>query len=373
VSKGRPSLVTIKGIPVSVDGSWLVMLLLITWSLARNTFPQAYPDWPEVLTWAMAVLTGVLFVVSVLVHEVAHSLVALARGLPVRSIRLYIFGGVSEIDDEPACPLTELLVALAGPAASLALGGLLHLGALGARVYAPSLEAMLRILVRISLSLGLFNLIPGFPLDGGRVLRAGLWASRKDLTWATRWAVRVGQFIALMFSVVGIVTVFSGDWVSGIWLVFIGVFLDNAARASYGRVTLRNLLDGHVVAEIMREGCEVVPPQLTLDVFVEQYLMVEGRRCYPVGQRDNVVGLLTLHNVRSVPQSRWRETHVRDAMTPSDDLKTVTPETSLWDALKNMTREGVNQLPVVIEGRLIGMVSRENLISFLHARSALDA
>lgn len=367
--------VTIRGIPVTVDGSWVVMLLLITWSLAQTTYPQLHPDWPSVLTWGISVLTSLLFMASVLVHEVAHSLVALSRGLPVRSIRLYIFGGVSEMEDEPPSPLTEFLVSLAGPAASIALGGFLYLAAWAARSWVPSvsaIDAMFRILGRISISLGLFNLVPGFPLDGGRALRAGLWALRKDLTWATRWAARVGRSIALVFSVLGIVTVFSGDWVNGVWLVFLGVFLDNAARASVGRVTLQNLLAGHVVGEIMSEGCHLVPPQLTLDVFVEQYLMAEGQRCYPVGQSGDVVGLVTLHNIRSIPRSRWRETRVREAMTAYDDLQTVTPDTPLWDALKDMTQEGVNQLPVVIDGQLVGMVSRENLISFLHARSVVE-
>ncbi len=369
--RGRVRIGRVRGIPIRVDASWIVIFVLLTWSMARSVFPGMFPHWSPALTWGTAVVTALLFFLSVLIHEISHSLVALANGLPVRDITLFIFGGVSQIDEEPRSPRSEFLVALVGPLSSLVIGGLLTLLYLATRGKSEPVAAVTLLLGRINLSLGVFNLVPGFPLDGGRVLRAALWAWRKDVTWATRWAARTGSFIALVFILVGIVTAFTQDFLNGMWLAFIGVFIDNAARSSYGQLALRNLLDGHTVAEIMSEGCQLIPPQLTLDVFVEQYLMGQARRCYPVGTRDQVIGLLTIHGVRSVPTSAWRDKRVSEVMTPLAKLVVVSPETPLWDALRNMTAEGVNQLPVLSDGQLVGMVSRENLISFLHARTAV--
>lgn len=363
----------VRGIPIRVDASWIIIFVLATWSIARGVLPNLHPNWPQALTWGVAAFAAVLFFVSVLIHELAHSLVALAHGLPVRQITLFVFGGASQIDDEPQRPRTEFLVALVGPLSSLLLGGLYYLVLRLARDVSPPVATLAALLAQVNVSLGLFNLIPGFPLDGGRVLRAGLWAARKDIAWATRWAARVGHLVAMLFIVAGIVLAFAGDWLNGMWLAFIGIFVDNAARASHGEMALRKVFEGHTVSEVMSDGCALVPPQLTLDVFVEQYLMGEARRCYPVGTREEVFGLLTIHGVRSVPTSTWRDKRVTDVMTPLPDLRIVSPETPLWDALRNMTADGVNQLPVLSDGQLVGMVSRENLISFLHARSALQS
>lgn len=361
----------VRGIPIRVDASWIVIFVLATWSMARGILPALHPGWPPALTFAVAATTATLFFFSVLWHEVAHSLVALANGLQVREITLFVFGGASQMDDEPERPRTEFIVALAGPVASLVLGGLWLLVALAARRALAPVATVASLMAQVNISLGIFNLVPGFPLDGGRILRAGLWAARKDIAWATRLATRVGHVIATLFIVGGIVLAFAGDWMNGMWLAFIGIFVDNAGRSSYGQIALRKMLDGHTVAEVMSDGCALVPPQLTLDVFVEQYLMGEARRCYPVGTRDAVVGLLTIHGLRQVPASLWREKRVIDAMTPLPALRIVSPETPLWDALRHMTADGVNQLPVLSDGRLVGMVSREHLISFLHARSAV--
>jgi Zn-dependent protease len=369
--RAHVSLGKIRGIPIRIDASWIAIFVLVTWSVARSLLPSMYPHWSLVTTWALGVVASILFFVAVLVHELAHSLVALAHGLPVRTITLFIFGGVSEIEEEPEHARTEFLVALAGPLSSLLLGLLLLLVAWVSGPVSEPLGALAGMLGRVNITLAVFNLIPGFPLDGGRVLRAFLWGLRRDLTWATRWATRVGQLVAMGFIILGVMRGFSGDWVNGIWLVFVGAFLDNAARASYGQLTLRNLLSGHVVGEVMTGNCQVVPPYLTIDVFVDHFLMAEGRRCFPVGTRDEVEGLLTIHNVRAIPQTEWREKRVSDAMTPMGELKVVHPDTPLWDALRDMTQEGVNQLPVMTGGELVGMISRENLVSFLHSRLAL--
>jgi Zn-dependent protease/CBS domain-containing protein len=359
------------GIPVNIDASWLLIFIWVTWSLAGSYFPQHYPSWSTALTWGVAVVTSLLFFSSVLLHELGHSLVARSQGTPVSEITLFIFGGVAQITEEPSTPAKELRMALVGPLISLLLSALFGALYLATRSVSLPLSAAGLFLAGANLSLGLFNLIPGFPLDGGRVLRAILWAARRDLARATRWASWVGQAVAYLFILSGVVRAFGGDWVGGIWIAFIGFFLDNAARSTYYQLTLHKLLDGHVVGEIMTQDCVLLPPQLTLDVLVEQYLLTKGQRCFSVGTRERVLGLLTVHNVSTIPKERWPTTHVADVLTPLDQLRVVAPITSLWVALQQMTKEGVNQLPVLEDGALLGMVTREGLLTFIRNRSQL--
>ena len=371
MSKNRFRLGKLFGIPIRVDSSWLLIFIWVTWSLAANYYPRLHPAWPTALYWAIGALTSLLFFTSVLLHELGHSLVARSQGTQVKDITLFIFGGVAEISDEPSAPGKELIMAVVGPLVSLALSGVFALLHLLTRNVNQPLAALGFLLGSINLSLGVFNLIPGFPLDGGRVLRAVLWKLRRDLTWATRWATWVGQTVAYLFVLLGIVRALSGDWANGLWIAVIGFFLENAARSAYAQLTLRKMLEGHVVGEIMREGCALLPPQLTLDLWVDQYLLGSGQRCLAVGTPERMIGLLTIHNVRAVPKNKWPETHVGDVATPLEQLHMVMPQTPLWDALQQMTEEGVNQLPVAVEGRLVGMLSRDQLLTFLRNRSAL--
>ena len=359
------------GVPLRIDLSWLLVFMWVTWSLAGSYFPENYPSWSSALTWGLGLLTSVLFFASVLLHELGHALVARPQGMPVKDITLFVFGGAAEIAEEPRTPKKELLMAISGPAVSLALSGAFAILHVFTREASEPLAALGLFLGGINLSLALFNLIPGFPLDGGRVLRAILWHLRHDLVWATRWASRAGQVVAYLLILLGIMRAFSGDWVDGMWVAFIGLFLDSSARGAYYQLTLRNLLEGYVVADIMSRECQFLPPQLTLDVLVDQYLLTNARRCYAVGSRDRILGLLTVHNVRQVPKDDWPSTHVSEVFTPLDRLRKVAPETPLSEALGGMTSEGVNQLPVVVDGTMVGMVTREDVLTFIRNRSAL--
>ena len=359
------------GVPLRIDLSWLLVFMWVTWSLAGSYFPENYPSWSSALTWGLGLLTSVLFFASVLLHELGHALMARAQGVPVKDITLFIFGGAAEIAEEPRTPKKELLMAISGPVVSLALSGAFAILHVFTRDASEPLAALGLFLGGINLSLALFNLIPGFPLDGGRVLRAILWHLRHDLVWATRWASRAGQVVAYLLILLGIMRAFSGDWVDGMWVAFIGLFLDSSARGAYYQLTLRNLLEGYVVADIMSRECQFLPPQLTLDVLVDQYLLTNARRCYAVGSRDRILGLLTVHNVRQVPKGDWPSTHVSEVFTPLDRLRKVAPETPLSEALGGMTSEGVNQLPVVVDGTMVGMVTREDVLTFIRNRSAL--
>ena len=371
--RNRIGLGKVFGIPVKIDISWLLIFVLVTWSLAGSYFPRLYPEWAKSSYWLLGVITSVLFFASVLAHELGHSLVARAQGQPVTDITLFIFGGVSSLSDEPRSARDEALMAGVGPGVSIAVAVLCGVLYLLLRGVSQGLAAMTQFLAVVNASLAIFNLIPGFPLDGGRVLRALLWGARGDLLWATRWASYVGQGVSYLFILYGVFSVFSGNWLNGIWIGFIGLFLNNAALSSYQQVTLRNLLEGHTVSEIMTRNCEVMPPQLSVEEAVSGYLVGGARRCYTVGTREHVEGLLTVHNVREVPRDQWTTRRVRDIYTPLDKVRSVQPSTPLWDALREMTAEGVNQLPVMVDSELAGMLTRENLVTYIQNRSELGA
>jgi Zn-dependent protease/predicted transcriptional regulator len=361
----------IGGISINIHVSWILIFVLVTWTLAGSYFPRNYPVWGLTLYWIVGLATSVLFFGSVLAHELAHSFVARARGLPVHDITLFIFGGVSQLEEEPQTPGTEFVMALVGPLTSIVLGA--SFGALSAAASGVSepLAALSSYLALINVWLGLFNLIPGFPLDGGRVLRSVLWQATGNLQRSTRWASLVGQAVAYLFILLGIWRIFTGDWVGGLWIAFIGWFLDNAASSSYRQLTVRNVLAGHTVKEAMNRSCLEVSPELTLDSIVNEFVLPKGARCFPVVEGGLVRGLLTLHNIKGVSQDRWAFTRVREVMTPVDGLKKVGPDEELWTAMKNMTEEGVNQLPVMDDGRLLGMLGRDNIVTFIQLRGEL--
>lgn len=361
----------IGGISINIHVSWILIFILVTWTLAGSYFPQNYPQWSLALYWTVGLATSVLFFVSVLLHELAHSLVARARGLPVHDITLFIFGGVSQLSEEPETPATEFIMTLVGPLTSILLGVCFGVVWFTSRGVNEPLAALGRYLGFINVLLGFFNMIPGFPLDGGRVLRSILWQATGNLQRATRWASLVGQAVAYLFILAGIWQIFTGDWIGGLWIAFIGWFLDNAATSSYRQLTVRNLLAGHTVREVMTRDCPEVTPGLTLDRLVSERMLPSGARCFPVVEGGLVRGLLTMHNIKGVSQDRWAMTTVEQVMTPLDGLKRVGPDEGLWTAMQSMTEKGVNQLPVMEDSRLLGMLRRDNIVSFIRIKGEL--
>jgi Zn-dependent protease len=369
--KTRISLGKVFGIPVRIDISWLIILVWVTWSFAGGYFLQRYPQWSGGLRWTVGILASLLFFGSVLLHELGHAVLARKLGMPVKDITLFVFGGVAEIGEEPRTPRDEFVMALVGPMISLALSGVLATLHLLTRGISEPIAAVAFVLGLMNLALGVFNLIPGFPLDGGRVLRSILWSVRGNLLWATRWATRLGQVVAYLFILIGIIRFFAGDWLGGLWIALIGLFLDHAARSSYMQFTVRSLLEGYAVSDIMQRECELLPAHLSVESFIESYLLGGGRRCYTVGDEGGISGLVTVHNVRNVPKVDRPFTNIAEVQTPMDALHVVAPTTSLWAALQQMTEAQVNQLPVLLEGQLMGLVSREELLNFLRVHSEL--
>jgi Zn-dependent protease/CBS domain-containing protein len=352
------------GIPIGLDYSWFLIFGLLTWSMAVSYYPTEFRGWTAWQYWTTAAVTALMLFGSVLLHELGHSVVALHYKIPVRSITLFIFGGVAQIGAEPPSAAAELFIAIAGPLVSLALAGLFSV----VTPFVAGLEpvwGLVKYLAYINLALVLFNLIPGYPLDGGRVLRAIIWGLTRSMRRATLVAANAGRFFGFVFIFVGVWRMFRGDFGGGLWIAFIGWFLDNAASAQVQQVVLSGLLSGHRVAQAMSTSCATVSADLTLQQLVDEQILGHGQRCFLVSRGTDTVGLMTLHRIKEVPRSEWALTTAGQVMIPFEKLKRIGPDTELWGALQQLDRDGVNQLPVVSEGRVVGMLSREDVITFL--------
>jgi Zn-dependent protease/CBS domain-containing protein len=361
----------IAGIDIYINVSWLIILVFLTWSLATGWFPQLYRGWSTTTYWVVGFISALLLFVSVLLHELAHSIVARARGLPVKNITLFIFGGVSNLEQEPASPGVEFQMAVVGPVVSLLIGGLSLLLFVALKGSSPQLAAILGYLGVTNILLGIFNLIPGFPLDGGRVLRSIIWKVTGSLRKATRVAAAVGQVIAYLFIFWGIWQFFAGNILDGIWIGFIGWFLLSAAQSANSQVMLEAMFKGVTVSEVMNAHPATVPANILLQKLVDDYFLPRGLRSAIVLQGDQIAGLITLGDIRHVPREQWRQTPVGYAMVPLNRLHMVSPTQSLNEVLPLMAGHNVNQLPVVQHGRLVGLLNREAIVHFIEVRRGL--
>jgi len=358
------------GIPIGINYSWLIIFVLVTLSLSTVYFPSQHPEWSPALAWSIGAATSLLFFLSVIIHELAHSVVSVANGVPVQSITLFIFGGVASISHEPRKAQHEFFMALAGPVSSLCLAILFWLASIATRRVLAPVSSLAQWLAYINLTLALFNLIPGFPLDGGRVLRALVWWLTGNFKVATRVATGLGQFVAYGFILTGILMVIRGNF-DGLWLAFIGWFLENAASQSYQQVALQEALRGVKASDIMERDCAYIPGNLTIDLFVHNYVLPQSRRCFLLTDRGRLTGMVTLHDVKEVPKEKWENTQVRDIMKPLDTVKRVQPSDDAWSVLQLMDSENVNQVPVMDGDQVVGLINRENVIRFIRTRSEL--
>ena len=364
------------GIQIGLHATWFLIAFLITVSLAGH-LRVTHAAWGSGVVWGLAIVTALLFFVALVAHELAHAAVARARGLPVRSITLFALGGVAQIEKEATDAGTEFWMGIAGPIASALIGGAC-LGLawmVGWPLWtepATPLLAMLVWLGYINLAVALFNMLPGFPMDGGRVLRAMVWWSTGNAVRATRMASLTGQVVAFGFIVLGLVRFFGGAGFGGLWIAFIGWFLLSAARASYAETEVRESLRGVRVEAVMTRDCAVVDGRADLQTFVEDALLRTGRRCFLITENGATVGLITPHEVKTVERARWPSTTVSEVMRPLDQLRTVTPDTPVADALEMIGQDDVNQLPVLANGQLIGMISRDHILRYLLTRAELN-
>jgi len=362
----------IAGIRIRVDWTWSIIFVLVTVSLAVGYFPVVLPGLSTGVYWGLGIVSSLLLFASVLAHELAHSIVATRQGLPVESITLFVFGGVSQIQDEPRTAADEFRMAIVGPGTSLVLGGIFYGIYLGLLPTSSTAAAVAQYLGVINIALGVFNLLPGFPLDGGRVLRAILWGATGNLRRSTRIASLVGQGFAFLLIFTGIALLFSGSFLAGIWLAFIGWFLNNAAIASYRELLVRQTLEGVPVRRLMTTDVDRVPENLTIEQVIEQHILSGRQHAYPVTDNSRLVGLICLHDIRQVPKEERATRKVAEAMTPYERLQVVSPDDNLAKAVAKLSRGGYEQLPVVdAPQHLVGLLRRRDIINYLHAQSDL--
>lgn len=353
------------GIPLALDYSWFLVLVLFTWTFATGYYPAEFKNWSSLEYWLVGGVTALMLFLSVLLHELGHSWTALHYKIPVKNITLYIFGGISQISEEPTSSLSEFWISIAGPLVSFGLSGLFFLLTFVVSGFVPLL-ALVKYLAYINLILGVFNLIPGFPLDGGGVLMSLIWGATHDRRRAIIIASAVGTFFAYLFIFYGVFQILGGSLLNGLWVVFIGWFLISAARGQVAQEQVKTLLSGHKVAEVMSKAFTIVQADTTLQSLVDDHIL-GSRRSFIVKNGQEVTGLLTLHALKDIPREKWSETTVAQVMIPTSSWKEIGLETELWDAIAEMDRDGVNQLPVMNAGQIEGMLTREDIISFLQA------
>jgi Zn-dependent protease len=367
---GRLKLLQIRGIPIYLHLSWFVVWGLVTWSLAAGYFPHEYPGWAGPAYWVVGGITALAFFGSVLVHELGHSWIAMRNGIPIRGITLFIFGGLAQIGREPGTPGVEFRIASAGPLTSLVLAALFA-GAWRLVRDVPVLAAPAIWLARINFMVAAFNVIPGFPLDGGRLFRALVWRVTGSFRRANRAASFSGQVVAFGLIGWGILTVLGGNVIGGMWITFIGWFLQNAAASGYAETNLREMLRDATVAQAMTPDCARVERGATLDRIVRDDVLGAGRRCFIVTEGGRMAGLLTLHEIKAIPPERRATVTAGDVMTPVEKLTTVEPGTDLLAALEKMDDANVAQMPVMQAGELRGMVAREQVLHYVRVRAEL--
>ena len=358
------------GIPIGLHWSWFIIFALVTFSLSAGMFPRDYPGLSPAAYWTLGVVTSLLFFASVLLHELGHAALALRYGVPMREINLFIFGGVAVMTKESPSAKAEFWIAIAGPVVSLLLAagfGLIWLVS-GDYVY---LAAPVYWLAWINFTLAVFNLIPGFPLDGGRILRAIVWHFNGSLHRATQIASTVGQVVAFGFIAWGVFTMFSGSFSGGLWIAFIGWFLQNAAAATLAQSNLEQSLKDVTVSRVMALDYPRIPVGLKLQKLVDDYLLRGEGRYFIVFDGDEPRGLVTLNEITAAPRENWANITAGQVMIPNENLVNVAPRTELLTALQMMDEAGVAQVPVVEKGQIIGILSREQILRYISLRHSL--
>ena len=373
---GRVPLISIMGFRVLLDPSWFFLALLISWSLASAFFPSRYPGRSPPIYWSMGVAGTIGLLVSLIFHELSHSLVARRHGLAIRGITLFIFGGVAEMVDEPASPKAEFAMAIAGPIASLGLAiAFQALTALGdAFAWPVPVLAVARYLATINLMLALFNLVPAYPLDGGRILRAGLWRWKGNIDWATQRAARVGSGFGLLLMMLGLLYVIVTDnFVGGVWWFLIGLFLRGAAKASYVQLLTRHALAGATVAQFMTRNPIFVPPEITIEQLVEHYVYEHHHEQFPVVEAGRLVGLVSTRQIRQLPRTEWPTRRVEEIMSPRSETNCIDAGVEAAQALNLMKQSGNGWLMVVAGDELVGVVTLRDFLTIIQLKVDFEA
>jgi len=365
----------ILGIPIDINYSWFIIFGLITWTLAMGYFPSVLPHEEGIVYWLMAIISAVFLFASLLLHELSHSFIAIKNSIPIKGITLFVFGGIAHISEEPKDPGTELKMAIAGPICSITISlCFFFLARLLPYIGSPlPLIAIAGYISIINLIIAIFNLIPGFPLDGGRILRSTLWKYMNDIKKATRIASGIGKGFAFFLIGVGFLYLFLGALLSGVWLILIGIFLQEAAESSYQQMMLQRTLTGTKVHEIMSGNVVTVSEDMPLDFVIDNYFFKYRFTSFPViNSAESLSGLVTLHNVKDIPKQKWNSTYIREAMIPLNADLIVGPDLEVFNALRKMIRNKVGRLIVVEDHKLVGFLSQRDVMRLFEVKSDLS-
>jgi Zn-dependent protease/predicted transcriptional regulator len=377
------------GIDIHVDWSWFLIFMLITWSLSA-TFGQIHREWTFAARWWLALLASSVFFLSVLAHELAHSLAARSRGIPVKSITLFMFGGVANIQREPSSPVEEFFITIVGPLTSLFLGavfivlgtnGIARHGTLSAsNIFSQiqPLRTMLAWLGSVNIMVGIFNMIPAFPLDGGRVIRSVFWAITNDMRRSTRWASRLGQGIAWMMIIAGSAMLFGMNvpvlgtgLFNGLWIIFIGWFLSNAASNGYRQAMIQDILEDVPVRKVMQTQLPMISSETSVDELVNnRFAQLDGQAML-VTAGEEVVGMIAINDIQKSEKAKWESTSVGEIMTPVSALEFVTPDQDTADALDRLQNLDLRQIPVMLNNRIVGLLRKKDILRWLQFQSEI--
>lgn len=367
-------LFTLFGFTVKIDISWLVILVLVVWSLGAGVFPEKYPNLSTTVHWLMGIAAALGLFASIVFHELWHSLIARRFGLQMKGITLFIFGGVAEMGDQPPSPKAEFWMAIAGPASSAVLGGaFIGVAAISHRVgWGDVATGIFGYLGWINLVLVAFNMLPGFPLDGGRVLRSILWKLKGDLRKATEWASRVGELFGVVLAGLGFISLLTGAAIGGVWFILIGLFVRSAARQAYQQVLVRQYLHGEPVRRFMNDHPITVDPSLPLDRLVQDYVYRYHFKMLPVVNGDHVQGCVSTRDIATIDHSRWAGTTAGQIAVPCDQSNSISPDADAMEALTRLAGSGGSRLMVVEDSHLVGIISLKDLTQLLSLKLQLE-
>ncbi len=361
------------GFEINVHWSWLFIFFLVTWTFATGVLHEFYPDWTDARRWTVGSAISLIFFISILLHEMSHSVVARHYGISVSSITLFVFGGVSNLTKEPQNAREEFWIAIVGPLTSMALSLMFTAGYFILGPIDQGAGGVAANLALINVAIGVFNLVPGFPLDGGRVLRSVFWARRRSLLGATRTASKVGTLVAYLVMAIGVASFFVVSPITGIWFFLIGNFLRMASTESYQQVFLDEALKGVPASAVARQDYVTVPPDMTLADLAEDHVLAGHGRCFPVVVADDLIGLVSLDDLRRVLRDDWDKTTVYRAMTPFAKLRTVSLKDDLPQVLAEMATGDINQVPLIEGKHLLGLIHRSDVFRFIQVRQEIGS
>ena len=363
----------IAGIEIGVHWSWLFIFALVTWSFATGILEQFFPEWSDARRWVVGGIVAIIFFLSILLHELAHSFVAKARGIEVKGITLFIFGGVSNLGREARSAGEEFQIAIVGPLMSLLIGALFAVAWAALRGPAPGVAAVAGYLAFINGIIAAFNMLPGYPLDGGRVFRSIVWWRNRSLLRATKISAKTGEYVAYLLMGLGALQVFTINPIGGMWMILIGWFLRGASAGSYQQMVSEVALDGVTAGDVARKDYVTVTPTMTVAELVDEHLLSGHGRCFPVVAAQELLGLISLTDIRNLERERWVDTSVYRAMTPFEQLQTVASGEDARAVLQTLGEKNVNQVPVVDGRWLVGMVSRADILRLIQVRHAMKS